>query len=537
MRTFSSYGPVNCQREFCVKREALVEQVLEHIIAEPDLSGHYFTIWAPRQSGKTWIMRQVKDGILAKYGERFLVGTMSVQGVIFMEKEEDNLVEAFLRRIPLLIWETFKIDIDIPDGWESFKNIFERDKGIFNKPVILFIDEFDSLPPVVIDKFVTMFRDIYLKRESYFLHGLALIGVRSVLGVESMRGSPFNVQRSVNIPNFTKDEVFELFHQYREESGQGIEIDVIEKVYEVTRGQPGLVCWFGELITEKYNPGKGTVINAANFKDIYRRALMVEWNNTILNLTKKAKVNYKEYVMNIFANPNVPFIIEKDWCNYLYMNGIIDSKKGVDEFGEEIEICFFSSPFVQEKLYESLAYDIVGDRLPILALDILDDLADVLEGEGINLPALLRRYKDYLFRLRAKGLNPWKEQPRRADLNYREAVGHFHLYAWLQSALGQRGVVSPEFPTGNGKVDLHVKYIKSDKSIVDGIIEVKSFTNANDIKDNIAQAVGYAKKLNKDSVTIALFVPSIDEKVVEQFQIEKVIEGVKANVVPIGWAI
>jgi hypothetical protein len=65
----------------------------------------------------------------------------------------------------------------------------------------LFIDEFDSLPPAVIDQLVTMFRNIYLNRDSYQLHGLALIGVKAVLGVENMKGSPFNIQRSLHAPN------------------------------------------------------------------------------------------------------------------------------------------------------------------------------------------------------------------------------------------------------------------------------------------------------------------------------------------------
>ncbi|MFP4429135.1 MAG: hypothetical protein ACLFPB_07420 [Desulfovermiculus sp.] len=34
---------------------------------------------------------------------------------------------------------------------------------------------------------------------NYFLHGLALIGVRAVLGVGSERGSPFNVQHSLHV--------------------------------------------------------------------------------------------------------------------------------------------------------------------------------------------------------------------------------------------------------------------------------------------------------------------------------------------------
>jgi hypothetical protein len=40
-----------------------------------------------------------------------------------------------------------------------------REKTFFKKPVILFIDEFDSLPATVIDKIVTLFRDMYLNRD------------------------------------------------------------------------------------------------------------------------------------------------------------------------------------------------------------------------------------------------------------------------------------------------------------------------------------------------------------------------------------
>jgi hypothetical protein len=53
------------------------------------------------------------------------------------------------------------------------------------------------------------FDDCYSKNN--WLHGLALIGVRAVLGVDSERGSPFNIQRSLHVLNFTLDEVTDLF--------------------------------------------------------------------------------------------------------------------------------------------------------------------------------------------------------------------------------------------------------------------------------------------------------------------------------------
>lgn len=122
------------------------------------------------------------------------------------------------------------------------------------------IDEVDTLNPALLDLLVTQFRDLYLARETHWLHGLALVEVRSVLGVESQRGSPFNVvvptrnARSLPGPNLTQAEVEDLYQQYQQESGQFVEPAVVNKVYEVTRGQPSLVSWFGELLTKKFNP-------------------------------------------------------------------------------------------------------------------------------------------------------------------------------------------------------------------------------------------------------------------------------------------
>ena len=120
-------------------------------------------------------------------------------------------------------------------------------------PLILVIDEFDKLHSKILDSLVTLFREMYLNKKSYMLHGLALVGVRAVLGGENKSGSPFNIQRSLHIENLSFYEVKNMFDQYQEESNQNIVPDVVEKLYEKTQGQPGLVGWFGELLTEKFN--------------------------------------------------------------------------------------------------------------------------------------------------------------------------------------------------------------------------------------------------------------------------------------------
>ena len=113
---------------------------------------------------------------------------------------------------------------------------------------------FDALDQVVIARLVAIFRHIYMTRRNqtdkstaekdYLLHGLALIGVRSVLGVENVKGSPFNVQRSVHIPNLTYDEVVYLFDWYQREQNQKMNVassvtsfepEVVERIWYETK--------------------------------------------------------------------------------------------------------------------------------------------------------------------------------------------------------------------------------------------------------------------------------------------------------------
>ena len=84
-----------------------------------------------------------------------------------------------------------------------------------------------------------------------------------------------------------------------------------------------------------------------------------------------------------------------------------------------------------------------------------EDVSDAVTKDALNMRGLLRRYERHL-----RENCDWllKDAPRRADLRVREAVYHFTLYRFLCDFLDAwRGSVLPEFPTGNGRVDLLIQ--------------------------------------------------------------------------------
>lgn len=504
MRKFSSYGPPDNDLDYYAPRTALVEAALGHLLGDnPNKGGHYITVWAPRQTGKTWVMQQVLWRLQKEYAEQFDVVKINLQ-ILRTEEESFSAVQYLVERLSAELQQEFPVPATMP----AVEALFTR--HVLRRPLILILDEFDALPEGAIRRLAGAFRNIYLHRrdhahlpsaeQEYLLHGVALIGVRSVLGIENVSGSPFNVQRSLHIPNLTLTEVQEMFHWYERESGQTVAPDVIERVYTETQGQPGLVSWFGELLAETYNPGAAQAITSDVFDAVYAAALHVLPNNTVLNLLSKAKQpEYKDAVLQLFeTDKTVPFEFDQPILNFLYLNGVIEqAQENATRY-----IVKFTCPFVQKRIFNYFSVELFGYLGQLN--DPFDDLTDTVTDTDLHIRPLLRRYEQYL-----QANRHWllKDAPRRSDLRIYEAVYHFNLYMYLSEFLRRRGgQVWPEFPAGNGKIDLILRHAGR----VYGL-ELKSYTDAAEYRAALKQAARYGQQLQLAEITVAFFVEAIDE--------------------------
>jgi hypothetical protein len=506
MRRFTSYGPVNPKLHYYAPREDLVNLAYTYLTGEtPGEGGYYLTVWAPRQCGKTWLMLQVLEKI-----EK--AGNFDVVKVDVEHLQDDTDADVIAAAIADDIFiELGKKNPGI-NTLKKFQELFTRD--VLDKPLILIIDEFDALAEAAINKLTRVFRNIYNRvqkelrkpaaQRRYLLHGLALVGVRSVLGIENVKGSPFNIQRSLNVSNLAYEEVEDLFKWYEKESGQAVHPEVVQRLYEETNGQPGLTCWLGELLSEGfkgYANDTAQPIGMKEFETVYAAANDILPNNNILNIISKTREEKnRDMVLKLFqTDEKLRFRFDDPIINALYMHGVVDMEKG------ELNLYYtrFACPFVQKRLFNYFSGEMfkeMGQLVePFLKLD------RVITPGGLEVRELMKLYQAYLDKN-----SSWlfKDAPRRADLRVYEAVYHFNLYAYLDEFLrGKNGRVFPEFPTGNGKIDLLIRYKDNRYGL-----ELKSFTDQAGFRDALVQASIYGKQLGLDEVYPGIFVETIDDK-------------------------
>lgn len=505
MRRFSSYGPIDAKLHYYVPRQGLIDTAVNHLIGEdPASGGHYITVWAPRQRGKSWVLNQAvwqlrEDPECAGYD------------ALKINLEHLKMTPDVVRIAQFIagdICEKLALSPVAIQQLDDLYTVFRQD--VLQKPLILILDEFDALAPEAISGLVSVFRNIYNTRreqadkttaeKSYLLHGMALIGVRSVLGLDNPRGSPFNVQRSMQIPNLTFDEVAAMYHWYERESGQTIEPDVIERIYSQLCGQPGLTSWFGELLTETYNKQNPT-ITLRDLAGVEYAATNRLPNPNIINLISKASEQpHLDFLIELFqTDEKVAFKYDNPSINYLYMNGVIEE----EIVGETESYVRFPSPFVQKRLFNRFA-DIVFPDTGTL-YPAFTKLDHILTPTGLHVKNLLRLYEQYV-----RKNHTWLFQgaPRRSDLRLYEAVYHFNLYLWLARFLQKKGGrIFPEFPTGNGQIDL-ILYFQEQRYG----LELKSFDDDFEYHAALRQAARYAHQLQLATITLVFFVEAVDDE-------------------------
>ncbi|KLO22192.1 transcriptional regulator, partial [Marinitoga sp. 1197] len=224
MRRFCTSGPVDKKTCYYIERPDIMKEALDHIE-----NWRYFTVSAPRQSGKTTLLNDIVEKIKDKYLPIF-ISFESIGSI----KTEREFIEYLNRKVKFYL----KVSYNIQYENSKIKKINELDEYIIDlyekqkKEIILMIDEFEKLNnQELMNEFLHTIREIYHSRQGYKLRSVILISVGYLSGILEDNASPFNIAEHLEVPYFTKEQVYDLLSQHEKETGQIFEEKVKELIW------------------------------------------------------------------------------------------------------------------------------------------------------------------------------------------------------------------------------------------------------------------------------------------------------------------
>ncbi len=442
----------------------------------------YFVIHAPRQTGKTTAMIALAKQITEN--GQYCAITLSVEvgnafkddigaaELAILATWHDNIIDRLPADLQPTDW------VEGPPGQRIRANLRLWAQNC-PRPIILFIDEIDSLENEVLISILRQLRDGYNNRPKNFPSSIGLIGMRDVRDYKVASGgsgrlntaSPFNIKdRSLTMRDFNAAEVVELYQQHTSDTGQVFTDEAAQLAFDLTQGQPWLTNSLAKEIVEELVTDTKVAITVEHINQA-KEILIVRKDTHLDSLANRlTETRIKAIIEPMLAGlelGNVPaddiqFVIDLGLCKMIPQGGLV-----------------IANPIYREVLPRVLTITPMAS-LPTIAPTWLTD-----DGE-LDIDALLSAFIDF-----------WRQhgEPLLGTTSYHEIAPHLVLMSFLHRVVNGDGTLEREYAIGSGRMDLCLKY----KKVTLGI-EVKAWRDK--IKDpeeqGLNQLEGYLERIKAD---------------------------------------
>ncbi|KJJ86101.1 ATPase domain protein, prokaryote domain protein [Candidatus Omnitrophus magneticus] len=416
----------------------------------------YFTIYAPRQTGKTTLLHELAHR-LNKEGNYISV-VFSVESAGYRSITEEIANKKIINSLYSSSGQYLnKKNCPIPP--EKYTKDLTLENYLIDwaisqtKPIVLLLDEIDSLYDDVLVSVLRQLRNGFQIRPKRFPSTVALVGLRDVREYKTKvrpsevslgSGSPFNIKaESILLGTFTKEEITELYSQHTKDTGQIFLKEVVDRIYELTGGQPWLVNAIArEIVVKILNEDftkKITLDHVESAKEniIQRRDTHLD---SLIDKLKEERV--KNIVSAIINGDGVLFDNYDDSLLYCRDLGIISETKPI-----------------------RIANEIYREIIPRV---LNRNLQDSIEEEGetkwyiksngkLDMDKLLKAFQEFY----SENSEVWLER-----FDYKEAGPHLLLMAFLQRVINGGGRINREMAVGTGRTDLLIEF-NGDKFVLE----------------------------------------------------------------------
>ncbi|MBI1923543.1 ATP-binding protein [Candidatus Poribacteria bacterium] len=361
------------------------------------------------------------------------------------------------------------------------------------QPTVLLLDEVDALIGDTLISVLRQLRAGYDKRPALFPQSIILCGVRDVRDyrIHSDRektiitgGSAFNVKaESLRLGNFIQTEVETLYAQHIQETGQVFEPDALERVWELTRGQPWLVNALGYEVCFKMKSGRNrsTPITAERVEEAKEQIILRCETHIDQLVDKLAEDRVRQVIEPMLAGTGKPDLIPTDDMRYVQDLGLIRTEEGQLSIANRI---------YQEIIPRELTYS--------TQLTIAHQPAWYIQANGcLDLDKLLSAFQQF-FREHSES---WIER-----FDYKEAGPQLLMQAFLQRIVNSGGRVEREYGLGCKRTDLLVIW-PDGRGVQKSVIELKILYRSLEqtVEEGLSQTYAYMDRCNTEEGHLVIF--------------------------------
>lgn len=484
---FTTSGPVVPSKHYCIDpMQRLDWEEIRYLIG----AEKYFVLHAPRQTGKTSTLLAMME-VLNQSGE-YNTLYVNIEGAQAAREDARWGMTMVCQSIAARASD-YGIEPSLPDLAKSIladtdpgvavTELLSRWAQLSPKPIVLMLDEVDTL---IGDTLISLLRQIragYAQRPRAFPQSIILCGVRDT------GGSAFNIKaESLRMGNFSLAEVRLLYQQHTDATGQIFDEAVFPALWEDTQGQPWLVNALGHEMTwkDKTARDRSTLITQERYQAARERLIRSRATHLdqLTNQLKERRVH--AVIAALLAGESRIANLQNDDLQYVEDLGLIRTSPQIA----------ISNRIYQEIIPREITWQ--------WQATITHQQAWYLTPERrLDMVKLLTAFQQF-FR---ENSDVWLQ-----GLPYKEAGPHLILQAFLQRIVNGGGRIHREYALGRKYTDLYLEWpldeVKGFYGEVQRVVLELKILYANldkTIADGLSQVGGYARHCGATEAHLVIF--------------------------------
>ena len=445
-RFFNTSGPVVPADHYCIPP---LERFDLDGILRLIRSKRYFVLHAPRQTGKTSALLALRNLLNGSGKYRCVYANVEVGQTARGDVEQG--MRAILNQLRIRAETTFgdnsmerlrtlaaeAMDAAGPHG--ALHELLTRWAAHDVKPLVLFLDEIDSLVGDTLISVLRQLRAGYDERPAAFPQSVILCGVRDVrdyrIRSDSTNeiiagGSAFNIKaESLRLGDFGEADVRALLGQHTAQTGQAFTEGALAAVWRQTRGQP----WLVNALADRACDGNKAARDRS--RPIAEEAILEAQEELILS-----RQTHLHQLADKLEEPRVRRVIEP-----LLSGGDERTFTARDmEYVRDLGLIARNAPV---RVANPIYAEVIPRELTYAVQEgLLEETAWYVRADGgLDVEALLAAFQRF-----------YREHSEHAmgQVPYREAAAQLLLQAFLQRNVNGGGRVEREYALGRRRTDL-----------------------------------------------------------------------------------